>query len=47
LFHDGVASVITLGVAQGERGVGKRGVVTPGVEELALAGRYGVGVEGF
>lgn len=41
LLDDSVPAVITLGILQGERGVGERGVVAPGIEERALPGEDG------
>jgi hypothetical protein len=38
LLDDSVPTVITLGIPQGECGVGERGVMAPGVEECALPG---------
>ncbi|MEV7075080.1 hypothetical protein [Streptomyces sp. NPDC093990] len=37
--------MITLGIPQGERGVGERGVVAPGIEERALPGGDGTGAQ--
>ncbi|MCA1224049.1 hypothetical protein [Streptomyces sp. 8L] len=42
LLDEGVPSVITLGIVQGERGVGERGVVAPGVKQRALSGGDGL-----
>jgi hypothetical protein len=41
LLDDSVPAVIALGIPQGERRVGERSVVAPGVEERALPGRDG------
>ncbi|MFE3830646.1 hypothetical protein [Streptomyces sp. NPDC059092] len=45
LLDDSVPAVITLGIPQGERGVGERGVVAPGIEERALPGGNGTGAQ--